>query len=98
MLTSDGRAVHFHKNNQYFYWKFPKTPKEMLIEQQDNNCQSAVSTTLQSTQVKNEPDIGSLCVVGANQHEHVVEEEQRIKEVVDVEEKDTDIVPDIYEL
>mmetsp|Transcript_2157 Transcript_2157/g.2928 ORF Transcript_2157/g.2928 Transcript_2157/m.2928 type:complete len:745 (+) Transcript_2157:146-2380(+) len=35
MLTSDGRAVHFHKNNQYFYWKFPKTPKQLLKGQEE---------------------------------------------------------------
>ena len=30
MLTNDGKAVNFHKNNQYFYWTFHKTPKYLL--------------------------------------------------------------------
>ncbi len=41
MLTNDEKIARIHKTNQYFYWKYPKTPKDMLMEKiNSNSCVS----------------------------------------------------------
>jgi len=98
MLTSDGRAIHFHKNNQYFYWKFPKTPKQILIDHQ--SFVEAGAAVPEEDKVENGVNDVSPVLCGNVGENPIVNTELSNKDSTEQEEaKDTNIIPSsIYEL
>ena len=95
MLTSDGRAVHCHKNNQYFFWKFHKTPKQLFMEHQSLRLAENVQTEIN----QNGNGANPLCVNESEQPVELAQPAHPGKEIpVPLEDKSIEVASSIYEL
>lgn len=100
MLTNDGKSVHIHKTNQYFYWKYPKTPKDMLVEKVNSNSCASLSQELNTDRNKNVKNVlgGHVDQCPLDQV-HPTDEKQLEQFEASLGEKDeTNIGHDIYEI